>query len=134
VQNPDSPYAAVVPIFISAMTDGKPATIHGDGEQSRDFCYVDNVVSANLLACSAPEAAVAGKAFNVACGRRWTINDLVKHLNEIMGTQISPVYTPPRDGDVRDSMADIESAGRDLGYEPMVSFVEGLERTVEWFQ
>ena len=134
VQNPDSPYAAVVPIFISAMTDGKPATVHGDGDQSRDFCYVDNVVSVNLLACSAPEEAAAGKVFNVACGERWTINDLVRHLNEIMGTQISPVYTPPRTGDVRDSLADIKSAGRDLGYTPLVTFVEGLERTIGWFR
>lgn len=133
-QNPDSPYAAVVPIFISAMTDEKPPTVHGDGGQSRDFCYVDNAVAANLLACSAPAERVAGGVFNIACGERHTINELVKNLNEIMGKRIESVHTAPRSGDVRDSMADISLARRDLEYDPAVRFVEGLRRTVEWFQ
>jgi UDP-N-acetylglucosamine 4-epimerase len=133
-QNPDSPYAAVVPIFISAIADGKPPTVHGDGEQSRDFCYVDNSVAANLLACSAPAERVAGGVFNIACGERHTINELLKNLNEIMGKQIESAHTAPRSGDVRDSMADITLARRDLGYDATVRFAEGLRRTVEWFQ
>ncbi len=132
-QDPDSPYAAVVPIFISAMRENHPATIHGDGEQSRDFCYVDNVVSANLLACSAPAEQVAGRAFNIACGKRYSINHLVRVLNEVLGTRVNPVYSEPRNGDVRDSLADISLARRYLGYEPSVEFLEGVKRTVQWF-
>jgi nucleoside-diphosphate-sugar epimerase len=133
-QDPGSPYAAVVPIFISAMKKDQPATIHGDGWQSRDFCYVDNVVSANMLACTAPEEKVAGKTFNIACGKRYSINELVASLNEFLMKRIQPVYTPSRNGDVRDSLADIGLARRDLGYEPIVDFAEGLRRTVEWFR
>lgn len=132
-QRPDSPYAAVVPIFTSLMMEDKPATVHGDGEQSRDFCYVGNVVSANLLACSAPADEVAGKAFNVACEERHTINKLVAKLNSILGKDIQSVHTPPREGDVRDSMADIALARRHLGYEPAVDFDEGLDLTLKWF-
>ncbi|RJP17078.1 MAG: SDR family oxidoreductase [Candidatus Abyssobacteria bacterium SURF_5] len=133
-QDPASPYAAVIPIFISAMNGGVPATIHGDGEQSRDFCYVDNVVAANLLACTAPASKVAGKTFNIACGKRHTINDLVKGLNEALSKQIDPIHVAPRNGDVRDSIADITLARSELGYEPRVEFDEGLRRTVEWFR
>jgi nucleoside-diphosphate-sugar epimerase len=133
-QRPDSPYAAVVPIFISAMMDGKAATIHGDGEQSRDFCHVDNAVAANMLACSAPAQQVAGGVFNIACGERYTINELVNTLNSILGRKIKPIHTRPREGDVRDSMADITLARNELGYEPSVRFAEGLRHTVKWFQ
>jgi nucleoside-diphosphate-sugar epimerase len=133
-QRPDSPYAAVIPIFLSLMAKGKPATVHGDGEQTRDFCYVDNVVSANLLACSAPAEKVSGKAFNVACEERHTINELVAGLNELLGVQIEPVHTPPRKGDVRDSLADISCAKRHFGYDPAIKFSEGLGLTVKWFQ
>jgi nucleoside-diphosphate-sugar epimerase len=133
-QRPDSPYAAVVPIFASLMMADKPATVHGDGGQSRDFCYVDNVVSANLLSCSAPAEEVSGKAFNIACEDRYTVNELVSSLNRLLGKKIEPVHTPPRDGDVRDSMADITLARRHLGYESLVDFGEGLSRTVKWFE
>lgn len=133
-QNPDSPYAAVIPIFISAMMHGKPATVHGDGEQSRDFCYVDNAVAANMLACSTPAERVAGKVFNIACGERFSINDLVRNLNELLDEEIEPVHTPPREGDVRDSLADITLAKDYLGYKPLVRFGEGLKHTVTWFQ
>ena len=133
-QRPDSPYAAVVPIFIAEMADGRPATIHGDGEQSRDFCYVDNAVAANMLACSAPVERVAGRVFNVACGERHTINELVESLNTILGTQIKPAHIQSREGDVRDSLADITLAGNGLGYEPSIRFAEGLRHTVKWFQ
>jgi nucleoside-diphosphate-sugar epimerase len=133
-QRPDSPYAAVIPIFLSLMTAGKPATIHGDGEQTRDFCYVDNVVSANLLACSAPAEEVSGRVFNVACEERHTINELVAGLNDLLGVNVEPVHTTPREGDVRDSLADITRARRHFGYDPAVKFAEGLDLTVKWFQ
>ena len=133
-QRPDSPYAAVIPIFLSSMIDGKPATVHGDGEQTRDFCYIDNVVSANLLACSAPAEEVSGKAFNIACEERHTINELVAGLNDLLGVEIEPVYTPSREGDVRDSLADISLAKHHFGYDPAVKFSEGLGLTVKWFQ
>lgn len=133
-QRPDSPYAAVVPIFISLMMAGRPATVHGGGEQSRDFCYVDNVVSANLLACSAPAEEVAGKAFNVACEERHTINELVAELNDLLGKEIDAVHTAPREGDVRDSLADITLAKRHFAYDPAIRFAEGLGLTVRWFQ
>ncbi len=132
-QNPDSPYAAVVPLFLSAMTQRKPATVHGDGEQSRDFCYVDNAVAANLLACSAPARQVAGKVYNIACGERHTINELVGKLNEILDARIEPLHVQSRSGDVKDSLADITLAKRDLDYQPFVRFGEGLKRTTEWF-
>ena len=133
-QTPDSPYAAVIPIFISAMAQGKPATVHGDGEQSRDFCYVDNVVMANILSCSSPAERVAGRVFNIACEERHTLNELVKDLNEIIGRKIKPVHIPARNGDIKHSMADITLARHHLGYEPFVHFDEGLKRTVSWFQ
>lgn len=133
-QRPDSPYAAVVPIFISLMLAGNPATVHGDGEQSRDFCYVENVVSANLLACSAPAEEVAGKAFNIACEERHTINTLVAEINRLLGKNIEPLHTAPRKGDVRDSMADITLATRHIGYNIVVRFDEGLRLTLQWFR
>lgn len=133
-QRSDSPYAAVVPIFLSLMIAGKPATVHGDGEQTRDFCYVDNVVSANLLACTAPAEEVSGRVFNVACEERHTINELVAGLNDLLRTNIEPVHTAARKGDVRDSLADISRAKRHFGYDPAVKFAEGLALTVKWFQ
>ena len=133
-QSPDSPYAAVIPIFISAMLADRPATVHGDGEQTRDFCYVDNVVSANLLACSAPAERVAGKVFNVASEKSYTINQLVENLNAIIGKEVKPIHTPPRNGDIRESAADISLARQYLGYVPSVGFTEGLDSTVRWFQ
>ena len=133
-QDPQSPYAAVIPLFIAAMNDSLPATVHGDGEQSRDFCFIDNVVSANLLSCTAPVGNVAGKVFNIACGKRYSINDLVQTLNEALGKQIEAIHIASRNGDVRDSLADISLARRDLGYEPNVEFAEGIKQTVEWYQ
>ncbi|MFP4057995.1 MAG: SDR family oxidoreductase [Candidatus Brocadiia bacterium] len=131
-QDPQSEYAAVVPRFITAMLAGQRPTIFGDGEQSRDFTYVDDCVRANLLACTADEA--VGRTMNVACGGRYTLNELVALLNEILGTSLEPVYEPPRAGDVRHSQADIAAARQLLGYEPQVSFREGLAKTVEWFR
>jgi len=114
------------------MSKGERPHIYGDGEQSRDFTYIDNVVEANLLAANAP--GVSGEMFNIACGERYTVNELVAILNEILGTNIEPVYEPPRTGDVRHSMASIEKAEKMLGYRPLVTFEEGLRRTVEWFK
>jgi UDP-glucose 4-epimerase len=127
-QDPRSMYAAVIPNFISALLAGEAPTIFGDGEQSRDFTYIDNVVDANLLAMDADS--VAGHVYNVACGASATLNELMASLNEIVGTSIAPVYRPPRSGDVMHSLADISRARADLDYRPTVSFREGLERTV----
>ena len=129
-QDPTSDYAAVIPLFVSLMSQGQAPTINGDGTQSRDFTYIDNVVQANLLACEAP--GVGGEVFNVACGRRYTLLDLVAALNSILGSNLEPTFGPRRAGDVMHSLADIEKARRMLGYEPSTSFEEGLERTVTW--
>ena len=127
-QDPHSQYAAVIPKFLHLMRRGERPTIYGDGEQSRDFTYVENVVEANLLACTAP--GVAGEVFNCACGQRVTLNQLVAMLNELLGTHIEPRYTEPRVGDVRHSLADISKAERLLGYQVVVPFEEGLTRLV----
>jgi UDP-glucose 4-epimerase len=131
-QAPDSPYAAAIPKFVAAMNQGKPATLHGDGLQSRDFSYIDNVVRANLLAADAPAA--SGKVYNIACGSRITLLTLIDWINEILGSAISPVHVEPRAGDVRHSQADIAQARQDLGYEPAVDVKTGLRRYIDWFQ
>ncbi|MFZ3060718.1 MAG: SDR family oxidoreductase [Candidatus Methanoperedens sp.] len=131
-QDPNSQYAAVIPKFITAMLQGRRPVIYGDGEQSRDFTYVQDNVDAALLACSAGGA--AGKVFNIACGRRTTLNELVEILNNILGTDIEPVYTDPQPGDVKHSMADISLARKVLGFEPEFAFEDGLRKTVEWFK
>jgi nucleoside-diphosphate-sugar epimerase len=128
-QDPRSQYAAVIPNFIASLLRRERPTIHGDGEQSRDFTYVENVVSANVLASEAPD--VAGRVYNVACGERVTLNQLYAELRELTGSQVEPVYGPARMGDVRHSLADISAARRDLGYEPTVSLRQGLECTVD---
>ena len=130
-QDPASQYAAVIPLFITAMMEGRQPTIFGDGEQSRDFSYIANVVHANILAANAEGG--AGEVFNIACGRQASLNDLVRDLNEIRGTEIQPIYAEARVGDVKDSLADISRARETLGYEPVVHFREGLERAVEWY-
>jgi nucleoside-diphosphate-sugar epimerase len=131
-QNPKSQYAAVVPIFIDAMKRGVPPTVYGDGEQTRDFTFVENVIEANLACCRAPDEAV-GKVFNIGCGGRMTVNDLGRAIARAMGREFVPAYAPPRPGDVRDSQADIQMAERVLGWRPLVSVDEGLRQTVEWF-
>ncbi len=131
-QDPESQYAAVLPIFVSRMLDGKPPMIFGDGEQSRDFSYVANVVYANL--CAAQAEGAAGQVFNIACGQRSTLNQLVEYLNEILGTDFEPEYASERPGDVRHSLADISAARGVLGYEPQVDFREGLDLAAQWYQ
>lgn len=130
-QDPTSQYAAVIPRFLTAMLEGRRPTIFGDGEQSRDFTYVANAVAANLMAA---DADTAGLCMNVACGERFTLNQLVTSLNEILGTELDPRYEPPRPGDVKHSEADISRARELIGYEPKVGFREGLRRTAEWFR
>lgn len=131
-QDPKSQYAAVVPKFITALLHVETPTIFGDGEQSRDFTYIENVVAANLLATKA--SGVAGEVFNIACGERITINELACMLADIIGVNIEPEHTPPRPGDVLHSLADISKAKELLGYEVKVSTPEGLEQTVEWYK
>ena len=131
-QDPTSHYAAVVPLFIKAMLAGKPPTIYGDGLQSRDFTYVGNNVHANLLAAMAED--VAGQVFNVACGQRYTLLELVATLNEILGMHIEPLFAPPRPGDVKHSLADISRAQAKLGYTVKVDFRAGLGKAVAWYR
>lgn len=130
-QDPESDYAAVIPKFIQLMLQGEQPVIYGDGEQSRDFLYIDNAIQANLLAA---EGAVSGKAFNVGTGGRVTVNELVETLNELLGTDIQPIYDDPRPGDVRHSHADISKAAELLGYEPEVGFEDGLRQTIESYE
>ncbi|MGB6429274.1 MAG: SDR family oxidoreductase [Candidatus Acidiferrales bacterium] len=130
-QDPGSPYSGVLSLFCAALRDGKPAIVYGDGEQSRDFTYVENVVQANLRACEA--SAASGLAFNVGTGNRYTLNQTLKLLEKISDRPARAQYGPPRAGDIRDSQADIELARQQLGYEPTVGFEEGLRRTWEWF-
>jgi UDP-glucose 4-epimerase len=131
-QDLESQYAAVVPRFITALLNGNSPVVYGDGLQSRDFTYVENVVKANLLASEVDGA--AGHAFNVACGGRYTLLDLLARLRELIGSDIKPIHEPSRAGDVRDSQASIEAAEQVLGYRVSVGFEEGLRRTVEWYR
>jgi nucleoside-diphosphate-sugar epimerase len=131
-QDPSSQYAAVVPLFIAALREGRPPTIFGDGTQSRDFTYVSNAVRANLLACRAEGA--SGGVFNVACGGRATVNELAAHVRDILGSRTEPVHVTARPGDVLHSWAELSLAESVLGYRPEVGLREGLERTVRWFE
>src|SRR5215467_8741248 len=131
-QDPESQYAAVIPKFITAILGGRRPVIFGDGLQSRDFTYVDNVVEANLLASESGGA--AGRFFNVACGGRYSLLDLLARIKDILGSDIDSIHEAPRPGDVRDSQASIEAAKNALGYKVLVDFDEGLRRTVEWYR
>ncbi|MFH2007646.1 MAG: SDR family oxidoreductase [bacterium] len=132
-QDPDSPYGAVVPKFFSALLADQRPLIFGDGEQSRDFAYVDNAVFANLCAARAPVSAT-GQVYNIACGRRHSVNELLAVLKEILGSDLEAEYRETRAGDVKHSHADIDLARRELGYEVQVHLREGLERTAAWYQ
>ncbi len=131
-QDPTSPYSGVISLFIHALANGRRPVIYGDGEQTRDFTYVANVVDATLRACEAP--AVAGTIINVATGQRVSVNRLLRTLCALWGTIVEPLYAEPRPGDVRHSQADITRARRLLEYEPRVSFEEGLRRTIAWYR
>jgi UDP-glucose 4-epimerase len=131
-QDPNSEYAAVLPKFVMKMLAGERPTIFGDGKQSRDFTYVANIVAGNLLAASVPDA--AGKTFNIACGEKLDLLDLIAAINRVLGTNIEPIFDPPRAGDVRDSLADISLARQVLGYRPVIDFDEGLRRSIEYYR
>lgn len=131
-QDPSSPYSGVISLFVRALLEGRAPTIYGDGEQTRDFTYVANVVDGVLRACEAPGA--SGHVINVATGTRVSLNQLYAALAEILGCSLSPDYASPRAGDVRDSQADISKARRLLGFEPIVPFEDGLRATVEWYR
>jgi UDP-glucose 4-epimerase len=131
-QDPNSQYAAVIPKFITEMLAGRQPTIFGDGKQSRDFTYVDNVVHGNLLAADAPKA--VGRTINVACGTSFNLLELVSGINRALGTKIEPILASPRAGDVRESLADISLAKELLEYHPKVGFDEGLARTIDFYR
>lgn len=131
-QDPNSPYAAVMPLFAAGFLNGTPITVNGDGEQSRDFTYIDNVVDANLRAATADDA--SGSAFNVACGQRTTLNEVLDHLRRMTEVDTEIVYGPDRPGDVRHSLADIDRAQSVLSYRPTVPLVAGLRSTVEYYR
>src|SRR5215468_3030156 len=131
-QDSTSQYSGVLALFIPAVLQGHRPTIYGDGLQSRDFTYVQNVVEANLLACKAP--GVQGQTFNVACGDRITVNSMLQQINKITGNDISAIHAEPRVGDIKHSQADITRAKEQLGYDPKVSFEEGLRRTIDWYR
>jgi len=131
-QDPSSPYSGVISVFATALSEGRRPTIYGDGEQTRDFTYVANVVDGVLRACEAPKA--PGEAINVACGTRISLNQLLSVMNRIVGTALEAIYAPERPGDVKDSQADISKARALLGYEPTVGLEEGLRHTLTWCQ
>jgi nucleoside-diphosphate-sugar epimerase len=131
-QDPSSAYSGVISVFISALCDGRRPTIYGDGEHTRDFTYVANVVDGVLRACTADNA--SGEVINVATGGRISLNTLFQSIRELVGARAEPIYADPRAGDVKDSQADISKAHRILGYQPSVSFEEGLAKTVEWYR
>ncbi len=130
-QNPFSQYSAIIPKFINLLKSNQKPTIWGDGETSRDFTYIDNVVDANILACE--KKAATGNVINIACNKAYTLNELAEKLNKIIGTDIPPSHGPDKIGDIKHSLADISKAREILNYEPEIDFDEGLEKTVEWF-
>ena len=132
-QDPDGAYAAVIPKFLKQLLAGEAPTINGDGKQSRDFTYVDNVIEANLRACLAPHEA-AGEAFNIAYGGREYLIDIYRHLCGALGKDIEPRFGPDRPGDIKHSNADIGKARRLLGYDPDYSFEDGIKLAIEWYK
>jgi UDP-glucose 4-epimerase len=131
-QRPDSMYAAVIPLFIAALRAHEPPTVHGDGAQSRDFTYIDDVVAANLAAADAPSDRVSGRAFNIACGDEHSLLELLEELGRLLDVSVPANHVAPRAGDVRHSRADVGAAASDLGWKATVSFADGLARTVAW--
>ena len=131
-QNPHSQYAAVIPLFCTRMMAGEQPVVYGDGEQTRDFTFVSNVVEANWKAATSP--GISGQAFNIGCGDQTSLNRLIERLNGILGTRLQPKYEPARKGDVRNSVADISKARTALGYSPAVSLETGLRHVVDWYR
>jgi UDP-N-acetylglucosamine/UDP-N-acetylgalactosamine 4-epimerase len=133
-QNPQGPYAAVIPLFAQAVLDNKPPTINGDGNHSRDFTYVANAVQANILAMFTDNVNAVNQVYNIACGHQTSLNELFNELKNFAGSSLQPVYGPERKGDVKHSLADISKAKKLLGYQPVVSVKEGLQQTFEWYK
>jgi len=133
-QDAASEYSGAIAKFIRMMVQGQQPTIFGDGEQSRDFTFIDNVVAANLLACTAPSEQVAGQAFNIGSGSPTTVNRVYRTLQQLLSFPSEPVYAPPRPGEIRHSYADISLAREKLGYAPQTAFEEGMRRTVDWYK
>lgn len=133
-QRPHSAYAAVIPLFIDALREGRAPTVHGDGLQSRDFTYIDDVVAANLAAAGAPAEQCSGRAYNIAGGGAFSLLEILHEMSTLLETEYTPEFTDPRPGDVRHTRADISAAQRELGHHPVVSLREGMRRTVEWFE
>jgi len=131
-QDPTSTYAAAIPAFVTAILKDKSPIVYGDGEQSRDFTYIDNVVQANL--CAARAKKTGGEVVNIACGEKITVNGIIGMINEIVGKDVKPKYEPPRAGDVKHSLADISAARQLIGFEPVILFREGLEKAITWYR
>ena len=131
-QDPASQYAAAIPAFVTAILKDERPVVYGDGEQSRDFTYIDNVVQANLLAARAGKT--RGEVINIACGQRITINAVIGFVNEIVGKDVKPEYAAPQPGDVKHSLADISLAEKVIGYKPVIDFRAGLEKAIEWYR
>ncbi len=132
-QDPEGPYAAVIPAFVSRLLRKQRPVVFGDGEQSRDFCYIDNVCEANWLAAAAPAEVCDGTVLNIACHASTTLNQILALLKELMGSDVQPEYAEPRPGDVRHSLADVSLAKKVIGYEPKVFFEEGLRKAIDWY-
>ena len=130
-QDPKSQYAAAIPAFVTEILADRPPTVYGDGEQTRDFTYIENVINANLLAAEAPKT--SGEIINIACGEHMTINEIIARINKLTGKSVRPNYLDPRPGDIKHSWADIQLAGEVIGYRPTVEFDDGLERTIKWY-
>lgn len=131
-QDPKSQYAAAIPAFVTSILRGESPTIYGDGEQTRDFTFIDNVVHANLLASRAP--GVKGEVMNIACGSSVSVNAIIRQINALLGTNVAPTYVPPRAGDVKHSLADISRAKTVIGYEPLIMFDEGLRLAIDYYK
>ena len=133
-QDPQGPYAAVIPVFVSRLLRGESPVVYGDGEQSRDFCYIDNACQANWLAAHAEAEVCNGQALNIACHRGTSLNDLLAILQRLLGTKVQARYQPPRPGDVKHSLASVDRARETIGYEPTVFFEEGLAKAIDWYK
>jgi UDP-glucose 4-epimerase len=131
-QDPKSQYAAAIPAFVTSILRGEPPIIYGDGEQTRDFTYIDNVVHANVLAATA--SGLKGQVLNIACGASVTVNNIIRQINALLGTSVKPCYEPERPGDVKHSLADIALAKEVIGYEPLVMFDTGLRRAIDFYK
>jgi len=131
-QDPSSQYAAAIPAFVTSILKDTPPTIYGDGEQSRDFTYIDNVVQANLLAAKVPET--QGQTVNIACGKAVTVNQIIDMINKTLGKNIKPIFTDSRQGDVKHSLADITLAEKTIDFKPVISFEDGLAKAIDWYR